>query len=167
MDKNNFFIKSQIQSNIRSIAQLIDTGVFNADVLNIFREPVFVSIILKFNNLLQKFSQLENRIVFKDDISVGDIDITELIRRVRNAIGHLDSNENMLNDESQCKFVFNVVSGKMQNAFVINGKSYGSDYEDDIAVFYGEYRIYLKRHIVKAFQESVVIAKRLYPDSRI
>ena len=29
-----------------------------------------------------------------------------------------------------------------------------SDYEDDIAVFYGVNRLYFKRHIIKAFEES-------------
>ena len=52
MDKDNFFIKSQIESNIRGIVQLINTGVFGADVLRVFREPVFVSISFKLNYLL-------------------------------------------------------------------------------------------------------------------
>jgi hypothetical protein len=29
-----------------------------------------------------------------------------------------------------------------------------SDYTDDIAVFYGKNRLYLKRHIVRAFEEA-------------
>ena len=127
MDKDNFFIKSQIESNIRGIVQLINTGVFGADVLRVFREPVFVSIALKLNDLLQKFDRLGHRIVFNEDISVSDVDITELTRRVRNAICHLDSHENILDEESQIKFVFNIMVGKVPNAIVIDGKSYGAE----------------------------------------
>lgn len=29
-----------------------------------------------------------------------------------------------------------------------------SDYADDVAVFYGKNRLYLKRHIVRAFEEA-------------
>jgi hypothetical protein len=155
-------MKLQIESNVRDITQLVNTGVFSADVVKVFREPVFVLIILKLNDLLQKFDKLGYRIIFKEDISISGIDITELVRRMRNAITHLDSNENMLDEKSKIKFVFNIMIGKIPNAVVIDGKSYGTDYEDDIAFFYGEYCLYFKRHIIRIIQESEIIYKKLY-----
>jgi len=162
MDKDNFFVKSQIQSNISQVEKLLDTGVFVAEILDPFREPVFVSAILKLNDLLQKFDQLGKRINFEDDILSGDI--TDLINKIRNAICHLDSGENILDKESQIKFVFNSVRGK-GTGFSINGKSLRSDYEDDIAFFFGEHRIYLKRHIYRILKEAHGVFKELYaPD---
>jgi len=161
MDKNNFFIKSQISSNIDSIARLLNTGVFGAEVLRPFQEPVFVSIILKLDDLLQKFRILGKRISFKDDIRDGDI--TDLVNKIRNAICHLNSDENMLNDKSQIKFVFNVVIGKGTAVQIDEKAAAVSDYEDDIAFFYGEHRIYLKRHLVRLIHASKNIYRELYP----
>ena len=39
-----------------------------------------------------------------------------------------------------------------------------SDYDDDIAFFYGENRIYLKHHIIRVLDESVKVVRKLYPD---
>src|SRR3989344_7445846 len=99
MNKDEFYVKSQIKSNIRDVNNLLNTGVFNVLVLQPFQEPTFVSIILKLNDLLQKFRILNKRISFKDDISKGDI--TDLISKIRNAICHLSSGENLLDKESQ------------------------------------------------------------------
>jgi len=162
MDKDNFFIKSQISSNIQNVINLINTGVFVADIVKVFREPVFISIILKLDDLLQKFDKLNCRIDFIEDISVKDLDITDLVNKIRNTAFHLSSPENMLDKKSQIKFVFNMINDKAPNAISIDGVSYGADYEDDIAFFYGEYRIYLKRHIIRLLQESREIYKKLY-----
>jgi len=162
MDKNNFFIKSQIRSNIHSIQGLLNTGVFQAPVLRSFQEPAFVSIMLKLNDLLQMYDKLGNRINFTDDISSGNI--TDLVNSIRNAICHLGSPENLLDKESELKFVFNMVTGK-GNVVAIKGKVIASsDYEDDIAFFYGEYRIYLRRHVIRVFTEATGIFRKLYPD---
>lgn len=162
MNKDDFFVKSQIQSNIEDIKTLLYTGVFNAPVLRPFQEPVFVSIILKLDDLLQKFNGLNQRINFKDDISKGDI--TDLVNKIRNAICHLSSGENLLDKESQLKFVFNMIIGKVNVVQLGDNIVAKSDYDDDITFFYGENRIYLKRHIVRVINESIETAHKLYPD---
>ena len=161
MDEDDFFVKSQIGSNISDTEGLLGTGVFIANILRPFQEPVFVSIILKLNDLLQKLNQLGKRISFNDDMV--DMDITDLVNKIRNAICHLDSPENMLDKESRIKFVFNVAVGKVN---IINtGKTtINSDYDDDIAFFYGDYRIYLKRHIVRILKEAKGVYNELYPE---
>lgn len=160
MNKDDFFVKSQIQSDIRDIKTLLNTGVFNAPVLRPFQEPVFVSIILKLDDLLQKFRILNQRINFKDDIASGDI--TDLVNKIRNAICHLNSDENLLDKKTQTKFVFNMLVGKV-NAVKIEGNiAAKSDYDDDIAFFYGEHRIYLKRHLIRVLNEAIGIEDKLY-----
>lgn len=162
MNKDDFFVKSQIQFNINDVKNLLNTGVFDALVLRPFQEPVFISIILKLNDLLQKYNQLGKRINFADDIPSGDI--TDLVRNIRNAICHLDSDENLLDSEAQIKFVFNIIIGKGKAIKIGDKVAAKSDYDDDIAFFYGEHRLYFKRHLLRVLSEVVVIARELYPD---
>lgn len=161
LDKDNFFIKSQIKSNIEDVKTLLETGVFNSTVLRIFQEPVFVSIILKMDDLLQKYRIINKRIVFSDDIDTGDI--TDLVSKIRNAICHKESDENFLNSESNIKFVFNIMAGE-GTFFDIAGEKIKSDYKDEIAFFYGGHRLYYRRHLVRALLETIKVAKELYPD---
>lgn len=162
MDKNNFFIKTQIESNINDVENLLSTGVFSAEILRSFQEPVFVSIILKLDDLLQKLRILDERISFTDDIDSGDI--TDLVNNIRNAICHLNSPENMLDKEKQIKFVFNISVGRA-NIMQIGKTVVKSDYDDDIAFFFGENRVYLKRHIARILKETRIIYQKLYPDA--
>jgi hypothetical protein len=60
------------------------------------------------------------------------------------------------------KFTFNVIAGLAPSAFNLNGVKLGSDFADDIAIYYGEKRIYLRRHLLAAL-EAVV---RNYPQAR-
>jgi hypothetical protein len=159
MDQNNFFIKNQISSNINDVENLLSTGVFSAPILRLFQEPVFVSIILKLDDLLQKLRILNERINFNNDITSGDI--TDLVNNVRNAICHLNSKENILDEKNKIKFVFNMAIGKV-NVIKIGEKMIGSDYDDDIAFFFGENRIYLKRHILRILEESKNVCQKLY-----
>ncbi len=164
MEKDDFFVQSGIMSNIIIIDQLINTGVFTDINLRVFQEPVFVSIIIKLNDLLQKFNKLDNRISFNDDIISGDI--TDLVNRVRNAACHIDSLENLLDKESQSKFVFSMIIGR-GNAISINGKNMAfSDYEDEIAFFYGENRLYFKRHLIRLINEVKITFNKLYPNNK-
>lgn len=161
MDKNNFFIKTQISSNINDVENLLSTGVFSAVILRPFQEPVFVSIILKLDDLLQKLRILGERVSFTDDVISGDI--TDLVNNIRNAICHLNSPENILDKENQIKFVFNIAVGRV-NLMQIGKTMVKSDYDDDIAFFFGENRIYLKRHIVKILEEARIVYQKLYPN---
>lgn len=143
---------------ILQIQALLKANIFRDEHFTVFHEPVFISIILKLNHILQKYSQTGNRINFNDDIYSGDI--TDVVKKLRDAICHLESGENMVNET--LKFVFNRVAGKC-TGFKIGDFVAKSDYEDDIAFFYGEYRIYLIRHIERVIRESVVVARKLYP----
>lgn len=161
IDKDDFFVKSQIQSNIGTIKKLMSSGVFSSPALRLFQEPSFMSVILKLNDLLQKFDNLQYRITFNNDMDNGDI--TDLVNKVRNAICHLDSPENLLDKKTQLKFVFNMIVGKGNAIAIGDNVIASSDYADDIAFYYGEHRIYLKRHIQRVMEEAVEVVKKLYP----
>lgn len=168
MEKSDFFVKTDISSNIRNSENLLKTGVFSAEVLRSFQEPVFVSMILKLDDTLQKFNIFNKRINFKDDINIkmGVKDITDLVNKIRNAICHINSPENLLDKKTKTKFVFSMIIGKGTAISIDGNPSATSDYEDDIAFYYGEYRIYLKRHISRLIKESKIIYKELYPEDR-
>ena len=157
MNKDNFFTKIQIESDINRVTTLMNSGIFNASVLRTFQESVFTEIMIKLNDLLQKLDKLKNRIDFKDDV-IGDMDITDLISKIRNAVCHMDSGEHILENN---KFTFNIAYGK-GNILSINGVNITSDYDDDICFFFGENKIYLKRHILRVINEGNNKFKEIY-----
>lgn len=166
MDKDDFFVKTQIESNISRVDTLLNTGIFNTPVLFVFRESVFTEIIIRLNDLLQKLNQLGKRISFSDDIEVSkdveDVkDITDLISKLRNSVCHMESGEHLLDKKRKIRVSFCVAYGKCK-AISTNGKEVKSDYEDDICFFFGEHKIYLKRHIVRVLKEAEKKARELY-----
>ena len=166
IDKENFFVKSQIEISIHHIEKLLHTGVFSAPILSDFQEPVFLSIVIKLDDLLQKLSQLGERVDFNDDIASGDV--TDLANKIRNAMNHPTSGEHILDKQAQVKATFCVAMGK-GTMMEINGKKIGSDYDDDVAIFFGEHRMYLKRHLVRALNEAKQKHQNLYstPDPHV
>lgn len=159
MNKDDFFTKTQLETDLRRVQELISTGVFNSPILRVFQESVFTEIIIKLWDLTQKLSSLKKRVDFKEDVSKGDI--TDLVRKIRYAVCHVDSGEHMLKSEQQIKLTFNIAYGKV-NLVSINGKKIASDYKDDICFFFGDNKIYFKRHIIKCTQEAKKKIQELY-----
>lgn len=158
MNKNDFFIKTQVEADFGRVNELINTGVFSASVLRVFQESVFTEVMIKLNDLLQKLNLLKERVSFTDDVDSGDI--TDLVSNIRNAVCHMESGEHKLKDQ-QIKFTFNIAYGKV-NLMSIGEKKLTSDYQDDICFFFGENKIYLKRHIIRCIQESKNKIQALY-----
>jgi len=80
-------------------------------------------------------------------------DITDLVNNLRNATCHSDSLRNYISNSS-IKFVFNTFVGKCSNAVQIGQNiSLGNEYQDDVAFYYGDKRIYLVRHIKKLLEK--------------
>ena len=159
--RNDFFTKNRLENDLYKVKELINTGVFDASILRTFQESAFTEIIIKLWDLTQKLSSLKKRVDFKEDVDEGDI--TDLVRKIRYAVCHVDSGEHMLKSEQQIKFTFNIAYGKV-NLALINGKKIVSDYKDDICFFFGENKIYLKRHIIKCIQEAEKKIQELYTE---
>ena len=79
-------------------------------------------------------------------------DITDAITAVRDACCHINSFKRLFDDKGN-RGSFMVTYGK-GNLLKLNDLELKSDYADDIAFFYGNNRLYLKRHIIRAFKES-------------
>ena len=157
MEKDDFFVKTDIERNIRRVTELLDTEALNSP--NVFQESVLIEVMVKLHDLLQTLSQLGYRINFTEDVVEGDV--TDLVSKIRNLACHSESEGHFLDKEHHVKFTFNVSYGK-GNLAIINGRELTSDYDDDVCFFFGEQKIYLKRHILRALQEAQEKYKELY-----
>jgi hypothetical protein len=154
-DTKNFAVwmrAADIQSSVTRCADIFNSGVFNAgSSAGVVFESAVTLVLVHLNDLLQKAKLDGQRINFADDMEVTEsmTDVTDLVRACRNAACHVTSGEHKIDAG---KFTFCVTSGYGPQAFVINGHEMGCDYADDIAVYYGKNRVYLKRHLLRSFE---------------
>ncbi|MFA5880162.1 MAG: hypothetical protein WC860_08350 [Candidatus Margulisiibacteriota bacterium] len=157
MNNNNYELddfKFNLQLLLSNCRNLYNSEALWKDELNIFAESVFTKILIQLNDILQKLKKCNLCIIWQDDINKEDGNITDLVSKLRNASCHIDSNNNHINkNKKDTKFVFNKISGNSPNAFKRGNLVLGCNYKDDIAFYYGEYRIYLKRHIERLIKE--------------
>jgi len=136
--------------------RLYASGIF-MDNRSLLRQSAFVEILIKLNYCLQYLSAQDKRINFTDDIDDGDV--TDLINTARNCACHITNDNNKIDTNI---FIYNIVQGHVPEAIVINGYTLGSDYDNEVAFFYGKYRVYLHRHIGKVIDEiSLIMDKQL------
>lgn len=143
---------ADIQSSVSRCADLLNCGVFNSNgTAGVLFESAVTLLLVHLNDLLQKAKLDGKRVDFADDMEITETiaDVTDLIRACRNAACHVTSGEHKIDAG---KFTFCVTSGYGPRAFVINGQEMGCDYADDIAIYYGKNRVYLRRHLLRSFE---------------
>lgn len=165
MDKDkdviSFTRKSGINSTIDEIEKLLNSGIFTPDGSRTpFFKGSFIHVMILLRELMYDSEKYANkRIDFKDDViplkmtkkkeSVNDV--TDLIKYVRDSMCRTDIPHHY--HDNGMKNSFNVSFGK--GVLISLGEdSIQSDYEDDICFFFGNEKIYLKRHIIRAFVEA-------------
>lgn len=145
----------EITSDIDRIRSILGSGIFSAENSN---NPLFPSalteLLIRLQDLLAKSANLAKRVSFQDDVTIkGNVgDVTNLVAFVRDALCHVDSDKHD-HDEIQARISFNVIFGKAVLAQLGN-VSVESPYKDDVAFVFGPQRLYLRRHIVRAFEEA-------------
>lgn len=153
------YTKSEIIADISRIDTLVNTGIFEPNnASNPFTNSAFIETIILLRDLVAKCKKFSTRINFTDDVIISSnvSDVTDLIVFIRNAVCHIDSdNNNIENNRITCSRIY----GK-GTPIVINGKGITSDYDDDVCYIFGEQKIYWRRHIIRAFGEA---RKRLLP----
>lgn len=117
-------------------------------------KAAFVLLMIDLRDLVWKSERFAGkRVSFTDDIlpfrKVRDV--TDLITYVRDAAVHNTSGNSRV---EQGKFSFIVGFGK-GNIIQIGELSLSGDYDDDICFIFGPAKIYLKRHIIRAFKEAI------------
>ncbi|MGF7240683.1 putative Fe-S cluster-containing radical SAM superfamily protein [Pseudomonas oryzihabitans] len=152
---------SDIQTSIRKCEELFNCGIFSpGNVSGPLFEPAIVSLLIRLSDLLRKSDADGMRISASDHMECTEKirDVTDLVRECRNAACHVGSGEHLF--ESVGKFTFNVVSGYSPKSFMLGDIELGCDFHDDMAIFYGAKRIYLRRHLLSAFEA----VRKNYPD---
>ncbi len=147
--------RQDCESNIRRIEELINCGIFNQENSgNILQMSAFIDLMICMRDLMHKTEKYAQKIDFNDGILTNNYvnDVSDAIRAVRDACCHIDSFKRNF-DENGNRGSYNVAYGKC-NFMKIGELELNSEYEDDIAVFYGANRLYLKRHIIRAFEEA-------------
>ena len=146
--------------DIRRIEAILGTNIFSQDQChNPLVESAFIEIMIRLRDLVHKTNEEIN---FNDDIITGVFNgikvrtISDCIKYIRDATCHINSKKNNYkdNDSMSC---FNRVYGRGAEPSGL----LSSDYSDDVCFFYGQQKIYLKRHIIRFFEESKKYLKNL------
>ena len=157
----NFFTINEIRSDVETIQRILASGIFNPenDGHPLF-SAAFKELILCLRDLTYKTEHLSSRINFADDIVISEnvSDVTDAIRVVRDAICHANSGNSFV-QSTKVRFSLCVSYGK-GSVLILPKDTLTSDYDDDVAFFYGHNRLYLFRHIIRAFNEA---KQRLLP----
>ncbi len=157
----DFHEKAEVESSFRQIDKLLSCGIFDARNLAspLFRSA-FIDTLICLRDLMYKTEKHAHRIDFVDDVTVrGQVkDVTSLIKHVRDAICHPESDKHYI-EPGNNKATFNAMAGKGV-LLKVGDFEQSNPYDDDLCFFFGSQRIFLRRHIVRALEES---KKQLIP----
>jgi len=151
----NFFVKGEIKESIQRIGELLNSGIFLPENS---RDPLvrsaFIEALICLRDLMYKTEKHAERIDFDDNIVKTDKiqDVTDTIKYVRDALCHLDSDNHYI-EKGNILASYNIAYGKARLLKTVNFEQ-ASDYNDDVCFFFGTQKIYLKRHIVRAFEDA-------------
>ena len=146
-----------INSTIRQISQLLESGIFNSNNAgHPLQKSAFIDLMICMRDLMFKTEKYATRIAFTDDVLTNNYvrDVTDAITAIRDACCHIDSFKKNF-DENGNRGAYMVAYGQC-NLLKINDFEAKGEYEDDAAIFYGRNRLYIKRHIIRAFQEAQI-----------
>lgn len=147
--------KAEVESAIGNIDKLLGSGTFNpANAGNLLFRAAFVELLINLRDLMYKTEKYAGRIAFTDDVTVTDNvnDVTALIKYVRDALCHPDSDNHYL-EKGNIKATFNVCFGKA-TLLKMGDFEQSNPYQDDTCFFFGSQRIFLRRHILRAYEEA-------------
>ncbi|PIZ01691.1 hypothetical protein COY60_02245 [Candidatus Gracilibacteria bacterium CG_4_10_14_0_8_um_filter_38_28] len=158
MQKLTFLESLQVENNIGRIKEIIDSQILS-NAASINRSPLsecaLIEFLIRLNDLLQKCKLLCITVDFCDDIPNG-LNITDLVSKLRNSACHIPSNSRLLNNE--IPFCFSIIG---PGATAKYGSGIVNRYLDDIVFCYGNDIVYLKRHLIRAYLESMKKLKAL------
>ncbi len=147
--------RQDCQTDISRIQQLLNSGIFKqANSGHVLQRSAFIELVICLRDLLHKAERYACRVAFNDDVLINEYvkDVTDAVTAVRDACCHIDSFKHVFDDHGN-RGSYIVAYGK--GTFMkIGPLELKSDYADDIAVFFGTNRLYLKRHIIRAFEEA-------------
>jgi hypothetical protein len=150
--KPDFYVSNEILDDFHRIRELLNSNVFTNDEYRVFIKAAFIEILICLRDLTYKTECFSSRISFTDDVIFNGrvvYDITSLIEFMRNAVCHKESENNYAEKNIR---ILDFIRGKHTHVFF--EKQLINDYCDDICFFFGNQKIYLKRHIIRAYKEA-------------
>ncbi|TFW08103.1 hypothetical protein E4K72_08050 [Oxalobacteraceae bacterium OM1] len=138
--------RQDCERNIRRVTQLIDSGIFNPDNGgHPLQQSAFIDLMICMRDLMHKTEKYTKRVDFVDDVLTNNYVI-------RDACCHIDSFKKDF-DGNGNRGEYIVAYGKC-NLMKMDDFEAKGEYEDDVAIFYGRNRVYMRRHILRAFHQA-------------
>ena len=152
----DFAEQNEVSQSLKVVHNLLNSGIFHPENAgHVFFRSAFIDLLISLRALMYKSERYAKRISFTDDILETDKvkDVSDLIKYVRDALCHPDSDNHKIGEGNIA--TFNVIFGKgclMQ----FGDFRQESLYDDDIYLTFGGQGIYLRRHIIRAYEEAKV-----------
>jgi hypothetical protein len=151
----NTRLRLDVRQSIRHVEELARSDILTRRIQDdiLFWAVVTRMIILTRDLVAKSEAQAKKPITFKDDvIVVGDVkDVASLITFFRDALCHIESNRHMARHDIYATLNM----GPWKGSFATIGDfELINDYDDDIALFIGSQRLYVHRHLLRAFREA-------------
>jgi len=161
-------IDPRITKAFNRIQQILDTKILDEANHHPLQESALIETLIRLDEILLAANEAGQRISFNDDLKLFPPkikDITDTVHRCRHAVCHVLSTSQIADSKGLPKSQFSRVTPSDYyvefNAawnkgvlFDSAGLKLESDYDGDAAFFYGPHRLYLKRHIIRAFKEA-------------
>lgn len=151
----DFSTKTDIEISFGRIESLLGSGIFHAkNVENPLVQSALTELLIRIRDLMAKAKKYSVEVSFSDDVNITEKikNISDAIKFIRDAVCHIDS-ENHNHDECSARLSFNRMYGK--GTFMSIGTvELKSDYDDDLCFFFGSQKLYLNRHLVRAYHEA-------------
>lgn len=124
------------------------------DLSEVIYEACAAMLLVNLNDLLQTARSIGRPVDFAEHIDAREDarDVTELVARCRNAACHV-----WTRSARSTIYRFHRITGYCPRAMQLDDRTLGCDYHDDVAIYYGGHRLYLKRHAARAIEELALV----------
>ena len=143
-----------IRTDCHRIDEILATGIFERkNIRNPLMQSAFVELIIHLRDLMAKCRNEGVPVEFSDDILLqGDIsDVWDAVSAMRDAVCHITSHRRHFDSYGNRGIFFCHGKGVITDTPECRLES---EYDDDLAVFYGRIRLYMNRNIVRAYEEA-------------
>ncbi|MFZ1218218.1 MAG: hypothetical protein WAO00_02940, partial [Chthoniobacterales bacterium] len=146
------------------INEILGTALFQPRIQDC--HPLFWSaiteVLINLRDLCWFADKAQARLAWSDDLSPNTLckDVTDLITFCRDGLCHSHTYHKYIDRDTEMVGIKNIVTGKNDPdlpGMRIGGIELRCEYDNEVALFIGKERLYLKRHIVRAFHELVRI----------
>lgn len=154
---------NEIHDSLDTVGTIIASDIFQEENLHHpWRHAAMIMLFVFLRDLMSKAETYSQRVSFTDDIVITAKvkDVTGAITFFRDALCHLNSPKSFLLPKAPVwKLRAITILYEKGRGVAIPGYPPGtmfphSDYEDDICFICGEQKLYLKRHIIRAYEEA-------------